>query len=109
MTDHRNPKEIRKQKGIEVRNAKRQLRDQVVTIKHLGFKPHIGRQSINHIETLLKNKVIDLTKDPDGVRCFMEMRNGSISKISHAYIISLLDKHDEEYLIRMVDRFSQNS
>ena len=68
------------------------LREQVVTIRHVGFKPFMAKSAIPHINHLLKHKVIDLTKDADGVRCFMEMRAGKLSPASHAYIIRQLDE-----------------
>ena len=109
MKDYRSRQKIKEQNEREIFFAKRQLKDQVVTIKHLGWKPHLAKQSIQHIQVLLKHKVIDLTKDADGVRCFMEIKSGALSQISHAYIISLLDAEAEQKLIKFIENMADRN
>lgn len=68
------------------------LREQATTVRLIGrYPPHIARLSAWHVQRLLKEKVIKLPKDADGVRVMFELtNNGALSSHSHQFICGIL-------------------
>ena len=60
------------------------------TARNLGFKPHMSKFGAEHTKSLLARKVIQLPKNADGVRCKLELTNGTFSKESLKLVVGLL-------------------
>lgn len=60
------------------------------TARNLGFKPHMRKFGAEHTKSLLARQVIRLPQNADGVRCKLELANGTFSKESLALVVSLL-------------------
>lgn len=59
--------------------------------RNLGFKPHMSKFGAEHTKSLLARKVISLPKNADGVRCMLELSNGTFSRESLKLVVSLLE------------------
>jgi len=70
--------------------AIKQLKDQAVTARLVGWKPHMAQLSADHVRHLLKQQIIRLPKTADGVRCKMELTTGKLSQHSHTFICGLI-------------------
>ncbi|MEJ2212792.1 MAG: hypothetical protein P8Y20_01685 [Gammaproteobacteria bacterium] len=60
------------------------------TARNLGFKPNMSKLGAEHTKSLLARKVISLPKNAEGVRCKLELNNGTFSKESLKLVVSLL-------------------
>jgi len=58
--------------------------------RNLGFKSHMSKLGAEHTKSLLARKVISLPKNADGVRCKLELTNGTFSKESLKLVVGLL-------------------
>lgn len=70
--------------------AIKQLKDQAVTARLVGWKPHMAALSAEHASHLLRQRVISLPKNADGVRLRMELTTGKLSRHSHNVICNLI-------------------
>lgn len=60
------------------------------TARNLGFKPHMRKYGAEHTKSLLARKVISLPHNAEGVRCKLELTNGTFSQESLKLVVSLL-------------------
>jgi len=74
----------------EIEFARKQLLDQQVTARVVGYKPHHAIRSAEHTKLLLHRKAIKLPVNADGVRVRLELSTGRLSKVAHQIVCRLL-------------------
>ena len=74
----------------EIEFARKQLLDQQVTARLVGYKAHHATNSVEHTKLLLHRKAIKLPINADGVRVRLELSSGRLSKASHKIVCRLL-------------------
>jgi|GEM_PF-6258644 len=74
------------------RSIAKKLCDYAVTIKLLGWKPHIGQRGVNDILFLIRNGYIELPKKPESVRLTLELSNDKLTAASIFFVVGLINE-----------------